>query len=369
MRVTRVTVFSLFLVLLFAAVFLAAGCSTTPTSTTQPATSTTTQQATTPTIKPVELNVAPGGSNAPPSGGMTNQLIAIADIVKTRTNGLVTLKNFWGQTLVKTTDIVTGIQTNICDIGVISAHNEPGKVPLALVGQQAGVGSDMWARAMAFSDLAQQDPEKSELAKFNIRNLFTIMTTESYIIARVPIRTIDDLKGKRISAGGTQAAILDKLGGTAMAINQAEQYEALQKGTIDAIVCPTSGVSDFKFYEQGKYFVRIPFGYRVYPVGINIDVWNKLAPSVQKMLTDAGPEVIKATLDAYLQSDAGAIKTMQDNKIEFIDMSAAEQAKIMTIEGSLAEAWAVTNGDAGKKILADFRALVDKYEKISPYKK
>jgi TRAP-type C4-dicarboxylate transport system substrate-binding protein len=367
MRVTRSTVFSLFLVFLFAVMFLVVGCSTT-TTTTATATATTTMTATQ-TVKATELSVAPGGAAPPPSGGMTNQMIAIADLVQTRTNGLVTLKMYWGQTLVKQNDVVTGIQTDICDVGVISAHAEPGKVPLALVAQQAGVGTDMWARAMAYSDLAQQDPEKSELAKYDIRNLFAVMTTESYIISKVPIRTIDDLKGKKFSASGTQAAILDKLGGTAVAMTPAEQYEALQKGTIDAVVCPTSATSDFKFNELGKYFVHIPFGYRVYPMGINIDVWNKLDPGAQKALTDMGPDVIKIALDAYLQSDAGAIKTMQDYNIEFIDMSAADMTKIMAIESGLADDWAATNGDAGKQILADYRALVDKYEKISPYKK
>jgi TRAP-type C4-dicarboxylate transport system substrate-binding protein len=342
-------------------------------TTSQPTAKPTTSQPAAPTTpaaaKPIELSVAPGGSGAPPSMGMTLQMANIADLVKDRTKGQVTLKNYWGQALVKQQDIVTGLQTGICDIGVISAHTEPGKVPLALVGQQPGVGTDMWARSVAFSDICAQDPEMTELSKLNIRNLTVVMTTEQYIISRVPIRSLADLKGKRLATAGMQAQILQALGGVGVALSPGEQVDGLAKGTIDAIICPTSAVNDFKFYESGKYFIRIPFGYRTYPVGINMDVWKKLSPDIQKILTDASPDMIKTALDAYLQGDSIAIKAMQDNKIEFIDLNAADMAAVVAVHNKIADDWAATLGDPGKKILADYRALEAKYEKISPYKK
>jgi TRAP-type transport system periplasmic protein len=328
-----------------------------------------TTQAPAPAAKSIELSVAPGGSGAPPSMGMTLQMANIADLVKDRTKGQITFKNYWGQALVKQQDVVTGLQTDICDVGVISSHTEPGKVPLALVGQQPGVGTDMWARSMAFNAICAQDLEKAELAKYNIRNLTVVMTTEQYIISRVPIRSLADLKGKRLATAGMQAQILQTLGGVGVALSPGEQVDGLSKGTIDAIICPTSAVNDFKFYESGKYFIRLPFGYRTYPVGINMDVWNKLSPDLQKILTDASPDMIKTALDAYLQGDNIAIKAMQDSKIEFIDLSAADLATVAAVHAKIADDWAATLGDVGKKILADYRELEKKYEQTSPYKK
>jgi TRAP-type transport system periplasmic protein len=339
-----------------------------PTTQTSVASKPTTQPAS-PAAKSIELSVAPGGSGAPPSMGMTLQMVNIANLIKDRTKGQVTLKNYWGQALVKQQDVVTGLQTDICDVGVISSHTEPGKVPLALVGQQPGVGTDMWARSMAFSDICAKDPEMTELSKLNIRNLTVVMTTEQYIISRVPIRSLADLKGKRLATAGMQAQILQALGGVGVALSPGEQVDGLAKGTIDAIICPTSAVNDFKFYESGKYFVRIPFGYRTYPVGINLDVWKKLSPDIQKILTDASPDMIKSALDDYLQGDNIAIKAMQDNKIEFIDLSAADLATVATVHAKIADEWAAGLGDAGKKILADYRELEKKYEQTSPYKK
>jgi TRAP-type transport system periplasmic protein len=364
-----VTTLSLLLVLVAMSFLTGCGGPASTTTSQQTSQTTTTTQATTSAVKSIELSVAPGGSNAPPSMGMTLQCVSIADLVKERTKGQITLKNYWGQALVKQGDVVTGLQTDICDIGMISAHVEPGKVPLALVGQQPGVGTDMWARSMAYNDICAQDPEKSELSKYNIRNLTVLMTTEQYIISRVPIRSLADVKGKKMATSGTQAKILSELGGVGVAMNPGEQVDGLSKGTIDAIICPTSAVNDFKFYESGKYFIRIPFGYRTYPMGINMDVWNKISPDLQKILIDAQPDMIKMAYEDYLKGDNIAIKAMQDNKIEFIEMSAADLATVASVHTKIADDWAATLGEAGKKILADYRALESKYEQVSPYKK
>ena len=81
------------------------------------------------------------------------------------------------------------------------------------------------------------------------------------------------------------------------------------------------------------------------------------------------PEMIKSAYNDYLAGDNLAIKAMQDNKIEFIEMNAADQATVASVDAKIADTWAAGVGDVGKKILADYRALEDKYEKISPYKK
>jgi TRAP-type transport system periplasmic protein len=366
-----VTVLGLLLVLIAMSFLVGCGgpASTTTSKQISQTTTTTTTQATSSAVKSIELSVAPGGSNAPPSMGMTLQCASIADLVKERTKGQITLKNYWGQALVKQGDIVTGLQTDICDIGMISAHVETGKVPLALVGQQPGVGTDMWARSMAFNDICAQEPEKSELSKYNIRAFTVVMTTEQYIISRVPIRSLADVKGKKMATSGTQGQILSALGGVGVAMNPGEQVDGLSKGTIDAIICPTSAINDFKFYESGKYFIRIPFGYRTYPMGINMDVWNKISPDLQKILIDAQPDMIKRAYEDYLKGDNIAIKAMQDNKIEFIDISAADLATVASVHTKIADDWAATQGETGKKILADYRALESKYEQASPYKK
>ena len=55
--------------------------------------------------------------------------------------------------------------------------------------------------------------------------------------------------------------------------------------------------------------------------------------------------------------------------MELIQLSDADKAALQQVTSAYADKWAAGQSDAGKKILSDFRALVAKYENISPYKK
>jgi len=314
--------------------------------------------------------MAPGGDNPPPAAGYTKAVTDFADLISSRTNGRVTIQPYWTQTLVKQNEIVSGLQAGTVDIAQMVPHVETGKIPLCMVGQLPGIGTDLWARISAFYELCKQDPEKSELAKYNIMAISAMGATDSYLISKSPIRTLADLKGKKIAASGIPSQVMTALGAVPVTMGPQDQYTSIDKGTIDGACCPLAAVYDFKFYEIAKYYTYIPNGPRVIPVGMNQDSWNKLPADIQKIFIDSVPDFITAATDAMVKTtDPAAIKAMQDAKVEFITLSAADLQAVNNTLASLADSWASGLGDDGKKILSDFRALVDKYEKISPYKK
>jgi TRAP-type C4-dicarboxylate transport system substrate-binding protein len=314
--------------------------------------------------------MAPGGDNPPPAQGYTKAAADFVDLIQERTNGRVKIQVYWSQTLVKQNEIVSALQAGTADIGQLVPHVETGKIPLSMIGQQPGIGNDLWARISAFYDLCNQDPVKSELAKYNIKTISAMGASETYIMSKQPIRTLAELKGKKIAATGVQAQVVTALGGVPVTMGPTDQYTSLDKGTIDGIAAPLAAVGDFKFYEVGKYYTYIPCGPRVIQVGMNEDSWNKLPADIQKVFIDSVPDFIIAATDAVVKTgDPEAIQTMKDNNVEFISLNAADMDAVNKVLASLADQWAAGMGDDGKKVLSDFRALVDKYEKISPYKK
>jgi TRAP-type C4-dicarboxylate transport system substrate-binding protein len=364
---------------LIAGIFLGA-CSTpapvtttstaTATATTTVATTTTATATTTSVIKPIVLRLAPATANPPPASGHTQVWVDVIKLLQDRTGGKVIIQPYWSQSLVPSNQTVTALQNGVADIGTISPHQEPGKVPLALVGQLPGIGTDLWARARAYWDLCNQDPEKSELSKYNIKPITTLIITEQYIISRIPLRSLADIKGKKISASGISAELISTLGAVPVAMAPPDQYSGLEKGTIDGIVVPTGGVWDFKFFEVGKYFTYLSCGSRIYPVGMNQDVWNKLPVDVQKVFNDSVPDLISiAYTDFVNTADNVALQAMKDVKVEFINLSEADNKAVAAAQALQADKWAAGMGDPGKKILSDYRALVAKYEPLSPFKK
>jgi TRAP-type transport system periplasmic protein len=368
------------LVLLLSMVSLAAcsGSPSTTTMTTSVVTTATTTQTTsvvaTSTVTSVAFSarfrMAPGGDTPPPSAGYTIAVTDMADLIKTRTNGRVIIEPYWSQTLVSQNNIVSALQSGTADLAQMVPHVETGKVPLCMVGQLPGIGTDLWARISAFYELYNQDPGKAELGKYNIKCVSAMGATDSFVLSKAPIRTLAEMKGKKVAASGISAQSISAFGGVPVTMGPQDQYTGIDKGTIDCIACPLAAVYSFKLYEVAKYYTYLPNGPRVIPVGMNQDSWNKMPSDIQKIFTDSVPDFIISATNAMVKvTDPAALESMKAANVEFIKFSDADMVEANKLLSSIADQWAAGQGDNGKKILSDFKALVDKYEKISPYKK
>ena len=278
---------------------------------------------------------------------------------------------YWAQSLAKGSDLVTATGVGIADVAALNAHQEPGKLPLSMVGQLPGIGNGMWARATGFWDLMNQEPLLSEYTKNNLRPLAVVLSTDQAIISNIPIRSVADIEGKKISGAGMIAQTIAALGGVPVAMAPGEQYEGLQRGTIDGVAAPAAAIWDFKFYEVGKYYTVFELGYRVQPVVINQDKWNEIPADIQKIMLDSVPDCTIIAADAFIKdTDILAMQTMKDNGVEIIQPSAADKAAVKKVQAGQADAWAAdleAKGIPGKKVLDDFRSLVEKYDKVDTY--
>jgi TRAP-type C4-dicarboxylate transport system substrate-binding protein len=372
---------SLILILVLIVVVGLGSCSS-PTTTTMTTTSvsTTTSTATsvaTSTTTTTQINYilkyAPSTLAASPVIGQTLVVMDQSKLLETRTNGQIKIDIYWSQTLAKATELSAGVASGLIDMTHLRPYGEPGKLPLSCVGEMPGVSSDLWALQYAYFDLVRQEPIASELAKFKCKPVYGLMTQEINIISRVPIRSLADLKGKKIASGGIAGEELKQLGATTLAMSPVEQGEGLLRGTIDGISAPIDAMFSFKFHESGKYLTIMNLGPRIQPIVINQDTWNKLPANVQKVYTDSAHDLLDiAYVDIIKNSNDTIWKEFANSKVEIIELNAADIATIQQIQAAYGDKWAADQeaaGLAGKKVLADYRSLAAKYEKTSPYKK
>jgi TRAP-type C4-dicarboxylate transport system substrate-binding protein len=304
---------------------------------------------------------------------MTQAMSEIAKLIEERTDGRVKCEIYWSQSLAPAKELVSALQSGIADMAIFSPAYEPGKIPLETVGNMPGISADYWAKAMGFWDLINKEPIRSELAQYNIRPLAVFMiSAQGLITSEVPVRSLTDMDGLKLAAAGPGADAVKAFGGVPVAMIPPEQYEGIQRGTIDGIVVPLSASVEFGFNEHGKYFTLFDFGSRLYPLGIGEDAWAKISPQDQKIIDDLLPEFIQWTYDAFFKfGDPEAMEIMKGQGIEFIDPSDADKAELMGVLDGLADEWAAemeAKGMPGKAVLSDFRSLAKKYEAISPYK-
>lgn len=121
--------------------------------------------------------------------------------------------------------------------------------------------------------------------KHNAVILATHTWPEQNFYCRGDVKSVEDLKGKKIRVQGTsQADLVSALGGTGVTITFAEVVPALEKGVVDCGITGTMPAYKAKWPEVTNSVFRLPVGFTVGFLVANATMWNKLSPDTQKLL-------------------------------------------------------------------------------------
>ena len=115
-------------------------------------------------------------------------------------------------------------------------------------------------------------------------------TAPTNIMSKVPVRTLDDIKGLDLRASGGAAAILKAWGANAVGMPMSATPEALQKGVVKGLYSSLEVMKDFKYAEECKYITMTNTVIYPFAVVMNMDSWNSLPDDVKKILDDLGEE-------------------------------------------------------------------------------
>ncbi len=182
---------------------------------------------------------------------------------------------------------------------------------------------------------------------------FTAGTRNFY--SKTPIKTVDDLKGKkfRVQAGPTNVKMMEAFGAAATPMSFGEVYSALQQGVIDGAENNELALTDQKHGEVCKYFSYD--GHQMCPdlIVASEKFLSKLSPEDLKLFEDAALEAQKAEFAAWHKRTAEAKEQAKGMGVEFIDVDAnAFREKVLPLH---------------KQLLEENPAMKDIYEKASAF--
>jgi len=134
------------------------------------------------------------------------------------------------------------------------------------------------------------------LAQFGIKNVFNFTCQGGDVISVKPVRTLEDWKGLLCQTiSPVTAKIVELLGGSGVAIDWSEGYQALSKKVVEATVQSGSMVIQFKLNEVAKYVTRA----YLYPAAIGIymnkKVYEEMPPDIQQLVDKLGKEAQEST--------------------------------------------------------------------------
>jgi TRAP-type C4-dicarboxylate transport system substrate-binding protein len=284
--------------------------------------------------------------------------------VEKRTGGKVAVQTFPGSTLLDAKNMMDGVISGTADIGCLCMAYQPGRFMVTNATALPLGFPDATVASLVLWDIYKKyNPE--EFSKVKVITMFACAPANIY--SKVPVKTLDDLKGLQLRASGHVAELLKLVGATPVGMPQSETPEALQKGVVKGAVSSLETLMDFKYAELCKYVTIINGPIYPFAVVMNWDSWKKLPPDVQKVMDDMGMEQSKWTgeyMDNHVEESIAWSK--KNHNIEITELSKDDQAKMEKAVQPMVGKWledAKAKGLPADAILADMKAFAKKYSK------
>ncbi|MCP4642178.1 MAG: TRAP transporter substrate-binding protein [bacterium] len=328
------------------------GSATEPTAATEPAPE--------PAADPIKLSYS---IFFPPTHIQCVTAIAWAEEIGKRTNGRVMIDVFPGGALTQAPKCYEGVVNGISDIGMSCFAYTRGRFPL-LEGLDLPLGypNGKVATQVATEMTLKHQPE--EVADTHI--LYVHAHGPGILASKKPVHSMEEVAGLKIRATGLSAKIVTSLGGTPVGMSQPETYEALQKGVVDATLCPIETLDGWK---QGEVIETVTdssvIGYTTSMfVTINKAKWDALPADIQAIFTEVSQEWVAKHGQAWDDADEKGRAFVKELGRETIDLSDEEKAKWVAAVKPILDAYVNScnqKGLPGAAFLTDVQNLIAKY--------
>ncbi len=199
--------------------------------------------------------------------------------------------------------------------------------------------------------------------KHNMIYFVTGTTSQaSGIRSRVPIRNLDDLKGKKIRIAGKAAGyVMSKAGAVAVMTAPNEIAQALTTGAIDAAAFNTPALDLTLGLAVAKYNIgpgwNMPSS--VGGIMINKDAWNTLPPDLKTIIEIAANDSIVWMTSLAEWDNAQALKKFEEKGTQVSKFSAKDLIQIEEWTWEYIEEEAKKNPDYDKVVTSMFQFIKD----------
>jgi len=351
-------------IILVVSAIIVGGCeapASTPAPTPAPAPAPTSQ----PTAEPIELSLA---LMVPPThtrwiGTVEPWLKSIEE----GTEGKVKVVPYFAEALAKSSEIYNATATGVADLGELVTYHAAGQFPYSdffllpgLSIPDSVMGSRLhWHLAQTIPEFGAQYKDTKLLAAY-------VQTGKMYSVMSVdPVRTLDDVKGKKLWVGGpVGTAIGEAIGATPVSMSMADVYMAVEKGVLDGVVSGWSLLASRKFGEIMKNVAYGPgFGGTPFIFFMNLDTWNGLPSDVQKVFDNLGGEAAAVYLGERLDQEMYDTRKIAEEQYncEFYELPSSELANWVEHLNVVKDDWLASmneKGLSGQKVIDEYLRFV-----------
>jgi len=268
----------------------------------------------------LELRAGSGGPPTHPSNNPT--YTTFVEKLNELSGGTLTARPM-GLEVATLANAISNLQSGVLDVANVLTLYFAADFPHSmLVSELATLGSNGQAMTGAVTEYIMTcEPCIAEFAAKGIVYLGTGSTSPYNIISRIPIRSLADLKGKRLRSGGAPfTRWAEGLGAQPAEVSFNEEYESIANGLLDGTIAPPINILTGKLYEIAPYITTVDIGtfHSASNFTTRQQTWKKLSPEQREWLVTAASWGVAAHGAGFA---AGDLK-VRDVKVEFLEPAA-----------------------------------------------
>ncbi len=194
-------------------------------------------------------------------------------------------------------EIVDGLKIGAYQMGYVAPPFHPGKTPAWLVLELPGLPYESLEYVLKVSLAVYEYPAVvEEMARWNAYHMVPSILPFYEIIGRgEPVKTLSDLKGKRVRALSGTGAALRKVGIVSTSVVTPEIYGGFDRGFLDGAAVGLAFLTAYKLQEVTHWYsTNLRIGTAAAGAPVNRQAFDALPPQYKKLLKDM---VVPAALD------------------------------------------------------------------------
>ncbi len=276
------------------------------------------------------------------------------DDVKKATSGQLDVNVHSNQSLIKHADTLRAVSTgqvNIAEFLLGNFGNEEPVFNADNIPFLAAGYDNAWKLYQA-----QRSTLEKKLQGRGLRLLYSVAWPGQGLYTKVPLKTVDDLKGQKIRTySPTTARLFELLGASPTVIQASEIPQAFATGAISGMITSSATGSSSKAWEFVKNYYMTSAMHPKNVVVVNERSWQRLPDAQKKALTDAAAVAEKRGWELSKQREASANKLLADNGITVHMPDAPMMAAYGKVGEAMLAEWLKSASADGEAIVKAYR--------------
>jgi len=300
--------------------------------------------------------------------------VQFPEAVKKASKGEITFDVHHSASLLPFRAHLKGIADGVAHMGQIAGTYTPAEIPLQQVfADLAFAVPDPYVIAFASTEINTKNARVlAEWSKNNVVFGGGYATTPYVLICRDVVKTLADVKGKKVrTPGSAWDRVIKHIGGVPVNVPSSEMYTGLDSGNLDCASNGLDSLKTFALWEVAKSANKIKLGlyFSGWLMGYNKDFWKDLRPDQRRLLFNEMATAVVKTSILYHEIEAAAVNEAPKHGVQVLEPSADLQKAVdefaandvATVEKVARETHKVKNP---REIIDEFNATVAKWTKL-----